>query len=53
MILFGSRFWGPLLDWIRQEVEAGGFVSPGDLDLITLTDDIGEAVAAMGSPVQG
>ena len=53
MVLFGSHFWGPLLDWIRREVEAGGFVSPGDLDLITLTDDIGEAVAAMGSPVQG
>ena len=53
VVLFGSRFWGPLLDWIRQEVEAGGFVSPGDLDLITLTDDVGEAVAAMGSPVQG
>ena len=53
VVLFGSRFWGPLLDWIRQGVEAGGFVSPGDLDLITLTDDVGEAVAAMGSPVQG
>ena len=51
--LFGSRFWGPLLDWIEREVEACGFISPGDLGLITLTDDVGEAVAAMGSPVQG
>ena len=53
VVLFGSRFWGPLLDWIEREVEACGFISPGDLDLITLTDDVGEAVAAMGSPVQG
>ena len=53
VVLFGSRFWGPLLDWIEREVEAYGFISPGDLGLITLTDDVGEAVAAMGSPVQG
>ncbi len=53
VVLFGSRFWGPLLDWIEREVEARGFISPGDLGLITLTDDVGEAVAAMGSPVQG
>ena len=53
VVLFGSRFWGPLLDWIEREVEACGFISPGDLGLITLTDDVGEAVAAMGSPVQG
>lgn len=53
VVLFGSHFWGPLLDWIEREVEACGFISPGDLGLITLTDDVGEAVAAMGSPVQG
>ena len=53
VVLFGSRFWGPLLDWIEREVEACGFISPGDLGLITLTDYVGEAVAAMGSPVQG
>ena len=53
VVLFGSRFWGPLLDWIEREVEACGFISPGDLGLITLTDDVGEAVAAMGSPVHG
>ena len=40
VVLFGSHFW----------VEAGGFISPGDLELITLTDDVDEAIAAMGSP---
>ena len=50
VVLFGSHFWGPLLDWITQRVKAGGFISPGDLELITLTDDIDEAIAAMGSP---
>ena len=50
VVLFGSHFWGPLLDWITQRVKAGGFISPGDLELITLTDDVDEAIAAMGSP---
>ena len=49
VVLFGSHFWGPLLDWIRQTVEAGGFISPGDRDLIILTDDVDEAVTAMGT----
>lgn len=50
VVLFGRHFWGPLLDWITQRVEAGGFISPGDLELITLTDDVDEAIAAMGAP---
>ncbi|MDO5066183.1 MAG: TIGR00730 family Rossman fold protein [Propionibacteriaceae bacterium] len=50
VVLFGTTFWGPLLEWIAQTMEAGGFISPGDLDLITVTDDIAEAVAAMGTP---
>jgi TIGR00730 family protein len=50
VVLFGSHFWEPLLEWITQRVEAGGFISPGDLELITLTDDVDEAIAAMGSP---
>ena len=52
VVLFGSHFWGPLLDWLKRGIEADGFISPGDLDLITLTDDVDEAVAAMGSPAQ-
>ena len=50
VVLVGTEFWGPLLEWIARTMEAGGFISPGDLDLITLTDDIAEAIAAMGSP---
>lgn len=50
VVLVGTEFWGPLVDWIRSTMETGGFISPGDLDLLTLTDDIHEAVAAMGDP---
>lgn len=50
VVLFGARFWAPLVGWIRDTVQASGFISGGDLDLVTITDDPQEAVAAMGRP---
>ncbi|HMR48163.1 MAG TPA: TIGR00730 family Rossman fold protein [Arachnia sp.] len=50
VVLFGTEFWGPLLTWLRTRVSAGGFVAPHDLELFTVTDDVEEAVAAMGQP---
>lgn len=50
VVLYGTRFWGPLLDWIRDTVGSGGFISTEDLELITMTDDVTEAVVAMGEP---
>lgn len=47
VVLMGSAFWSPLVDWLRGTLEGGGFVSPGDVDLLTVTDDVDEAVAAM------
>ncbi|MBP2707662.1 TIGR00730 family Rossman fold protein [Microbispora sp. RL4-1S] len=44
VILMGVRFWTPLIDWIRESLEAVGKISPKDLDLISLTDDPDEAV---------
>ncbi|GGQ40179.1 LOG family protein [Couchioplanes azureus] len=44
VILMGSEYWGGLLDWIKQRLLADGKVSPGDMDLILLTDDVAEAV---------
>jgi uncharacterized protein (TIGR00730 family) len=43
IILFGSEYWAGLLDWIRATVLAEGAVSPGDLDLLVVTDSIEEA----------
>ena len=45
VILFGSEYWSGLVDWIRQTMVAQGTVSPGDLDLLHVTDDVAEAVA--------
>lgn len=49
VVLFGVDYWRPLVDWISGTVGGGGYISPGDVDLFTLTDDVEEAVEAMGS----
>jgi uncharacterized protein (TIGR00730 family) len=44
VILIGTEFWGGLVDWIKQTLVANGTISPKDLDLFHLTDDLDEAV---------
>jgi len=45
VILVGSEFWGGLKDWITNTMlEANGNISPKDLDLIPITDDIDEVI---------
>jgi uncharacterized protein (TIGR00730 family) len=45
IVLVGSQYWGPLLDWLRDTVAKDGKILPVDLDLMTLTDDPAQAVA--------
>jgi predicted Rossmann-fold nucleotide-binding protein len=40
----GTSYWGGLLDWLRQTAAAAGTISPVDIDLLHLTDDVDEAV---------
>ena len=47
IVLLGTAYWGGLVDWIRNVVQAGGKVSDKDLDLLRLTDDVDEAVSIM------
>lgn len=44
VILMGSRFWAPLVDWIHDTLAGTGKISPGDVELISITDDPDEAV---------
>ena len=44
LICFGKEYWTALFKWMRAELEAEGYISPGDLDLLTLTDDPAEVV---------
>jgi uncharacterized protein (TIGR00730 family) len=45
IVLFGSAYWSGLLDWLREHMLADGYISPGDLDYLQLTDDVDQAVA--------
>ncbi|MCU0262875.1 MAG: TIGR00730 family Rossman fold protein [Candidatus Nanopelagicales bacterium] len=47
IILVGRRYWSGLLDWLRATMHADGKISPGDLDLIHVTDDPEEVVAIL------
>jgi len=45
VVLMGTSFWGPLADWIRETLlEKHATISPEDMDLFTITDDVDEAV---------
>ncbi|MGW8264728.1 MAG: LOG family protein [Longimicrobiales bacterium] len=44
VVLFGSEYWGGLLDWLRNNVEAAGNIALGDLELFKVTDSPHEAV---------
>ncbi len=44
LILFGREHWKGLLAWMKSRLEKDGLISPGDLDLIAITDDPNEVV---------
>jgi len=44
VVLFGADYWGDLVDWIGDELTELGMISPGDLELLRLTDEPAEAV---------
>lgn len=39
IVLAGSDYWNPLLAYLRNTMLADGTISPGDLDLFTVSDD--------------
>jgi len=48
LILFGKKHWTGLLKWLKTELRDGSrFIGPRDMDLLTLTDDVEEAVAVI------
>lgn len=44
VVLFGSEYWSGLLDWLRSQVLPSGNISAPDFDLVSVTDDVDEAV---------
>ncbi len=45
VVLYGSEYWGGLLEWIEQRVAAEGMVSAGDLALVQVVDTTEEVCA--------
>jgi uncharacterized protein (TIGR00730 family) len=44
VVLVDTDYWGEMLDWIKGEMLADGMISPEDLVLLHVTDDLDEAV---------
>lgn len=44
VVLFDSTYWGEMVGWIRDELQAQGMISPDDVELLHVTDDADEAV---------
>jgi uncharacterized protein (TIGR00730 family) len=43
VILFGTHYWAGLVRWLHSRVLAERKISPGDMDLMVVTDDPAEA----------
>jgi uncharacterized protein (TIGR00730 family) len=47
VVLFGRHYWAGLIRWLQTRVLGERKISPGDMDLMLLTDDPGEACATV------
>jgi uncharacterized protein (TIGR00730 family) len=47
VVLYGKDYWDGMMEWIREKPLYEEKVSPEDLDLVTITSDIDEAVEAI------
>jgi uncharacterized protein (TIGR00730 family) len=44
VILWGSAYWKPLVDWLADQVAPKAMIAPSDLNLFRMTDDNEEVV---------
>ncbi len=44
IVLVGSEYWGGLVEWIKARVVEDKNISPEDMDIFTLVDDVQSAV---------
>ena len=47
IVLFGTKYWEGLLSWIKEQPLKARLISPQDMNLMHLTDDIDEVVDIM------
>jgi uncharacterized protein (TIGR00730 family) len=44
VVLFGSKYWGGMIEWIKNSLLVEGKVSEKDIDLLRVTDSPSEVV---------
>ena len=49
VVLFGRDYWQGLVGWLSNTVLEHGNISPKDIDMLQITDDVDEVVAIMVS----
>ena len=47
IVLVGTDYWSGLVEWIKAQVLSGNNIDLADLDIFTLVDDAGSAVAVI------
>ena len=47
IVLVGTDYWSGLVEWIKAQVLSGNNIDQADLDIFTLVDDAGSAVAVI------
>ena len=52
VVLFGTHYWAGLVRWMQSRVLGEKKISPGDLDLLVITDDPKEAADAIAAAWQ-
>ncbi len=45
VVLLGKDFWAGLVDWMRERMVGEALISPEDLELFHVTDDVADALA--------
>jgi uncharacterized protein (TIGR00730 family) len=49
VILVGTDFWNPLVEWIADKLLGQKKISPGDLGLLYVTDDLDQVMVRLGA----
>jgi len=44
VVIMGKAYWAGMMTWLRDSMQAQNYISPGDLDLVCVTDNPQEAI---------
>jgi uncharacterized protein (TIGR00730 family) len=49
VVLYDEDFWKDIVAWVKKQLLGRGLIAAGDLDLLTLTNDVDQAVEIMAT----